>query len=84
MTASSKEGLQWMLASSKPTRVATTARHPMNLELDWTEKQRQRRAVAEYLTALEADAADKGVAPDDEAGGGSDGKQPRRLSAQAA
>lgn len=47
-------------------------------ELDWTEKQRQRRAVAEYLTALEADAADKGVAPDDEAGGGSDGKQPRR------
>jgi transposase len=47
-------------------------------ELDWTEKQRQRRAVAEYLTALEADAAAKGDAPDDGAGGCSDGKQPRR------
>jgi hypothetical protein len=33
---------------------------------------------AEYLMALEADAAAKGDAPDDEAGGGSDGKQPRR------
>jgi hypothetical protein len=48
-------------------------------ELDWTEKQRQRRAVAEYLTALEADTATKGDASDDEAaGGGSDGKQTRR------
>ena len=26
-------------------------------ELDWTEKQRQKRAVAEYLAALEAEAA---------------------------
>ena len=32
-------------------------------ELNWTEKQRQRRAVAEYLTALEADTAAKGDAP---------------------
>jgi transposase len=46
-------------------------------ELDWTEKQRQKRAVAEYLKALEAEAAAKGDASDDEADGGSDNK-PRR------
>jgi hypothetical protein len=34
--------------------------------------------VAEYLKALEADTAAKRDAPDDEAGGGADGKQPRR------
>ena len=39
-------------------------------ELDWTEKQRQKRAVAEYLAALEAETAAKGDAPDDSAGGG--------------
>ncbi len=31
-------------------------------ELDWTEKQRQKRAVAEYLAALEAEAAAEGEA----------------------
>ena len=34
-------------------------------ELDWTEKQRQKRAVAEYLAALEAEAAIEGDAPDE-------------------
>src|SRR5436309_2294969 len=32
-------------------------------ELDWTEKQRQKRAVAEYLAALEAEAEAEGDAP---------------------
>jgi len=39
-------------------------------ELDWTEKQRQKRAVAEYLAALEAEAAGEVDAADDGAGGG--------------
>ena len=47
-------------------------------ELDWTEKQRQKRAVAEYLAALEAEAAIKNDASDDEAGGGPEGRRPRR------
>jgi transposase len=47
-------------------------------ELDWTEKQRQKRAVAEYLAALEAEATIKNDASDDEAGGGPVGKRPRR------
>jgi transposase len=47
-------------------------------ELAWTEKQRQKRAVAEYLAALEADAATKGDVSADEAGGAPEGKQPRR------
>lgn len=47
-------------------------------ELDWTEKQRQKRAVAEYLAALEAEAATKDNASDDEAGGGPGGGGPRR------
>jgi transposase len=47
-------------------------------ELDWTEKQRQKRAVAEYLAALEAEAATKDGASDDEAGGGPEGGRPRR------
>src|SRR5215468_2040318 len=33
-------------------------------EIDWTEKQRQKRAVAEYLAALKADAADEVDAAD--------------------
>src|SRR5918996_1428200 len=37
-------------------------------ELDWTEKQRQKRAVAEYLAAIEAEAAAEVDAPDDSAG----------------
>src|SRR6202035_1748417 len=47
-------------------------------ELDWTEKQRQKRAVAEYLAALEAEATIKNDASDDEAGGGPEGRRPRR------
>jgi transposase len=47
-------------------------------ELDWTEKQRQKRAVAEYLRALEVEAAARADASDDEFEGGSNGKQPRR------
>ena len=47
-------------------------------ELDWTEKQRQKRAVAEYLAALEAEAATKDNASDDEADGGPQSGQPRR------
>jgi transposase len=39
-------------------------------ELDWTEKQRQKRAVAEYLAALEAEAATESDAPDDDGAGG--------------
>jgi transposase len=37
-------------------------------EIDWTEKQRQRRAVAEYLAALEAEAAAEGDTPTVRAG----------------
>src|SRR5205807_1664456 len=37
-------------------------------ELDWTEKQRQKRAVAEYLVALEAEAAAEGDAPNESGG----------------
>jgi hypothetical protein len=44
-------------------------------EIDWTEKQRQKRAVAEYLAALKAEAADE---VDDGDGGGSESKRPRR------
>jgi transposase len=47
-------------------------------ELDWTEEQRQKRAVAEYLRALEVEAAAKGDASDDEDDDGLNGKQPRR------
>jgi transposase len=46
-------------------------------ELDWTEKQRQKRAVAEYLAALEAEATIKNDASDDEAGSGPEGRRPR-------
>jgi transposase len=47
-------------------------------ELDWTKEQRQKRAVAEYLRALEVEAAAKGDASDDEDEAGSNGKRPRR------
>src|SRR4051812_1985159 len=47
-------------------------------ELDWTEKQRQKRSVAEYLAALEAEAAADSDAPDDGAGGGSESTRHRR------
>lgn len=47
-------------------------------ELDWTEKQRQKRAVAEYLAAVEAEATSGSDAADDGDDGGSESKQPRR------
>ena len=50
-------------------------------ELDWTDAQRQKRAVAEYLAALEAEAAE-GNAPDDDAGGGLENRPPRRYERQ--
>jgi hypothetical protein len=43
-------------------------------ELEWTEEQRQKRAVAEYLAALEAEAAAGGDAANDGASGGSESK----------
>jgi transposase len=50
-------------------------------ELDWTDAQRQKRAVAEYLAALEAEAAE-GNAPDDDAGGGPENRPPPRHERQ--
>src|SRR5689334_2779229 len=47
-------------------------------EIDWTEKQRQKRAVAEYLAALKAEARDEVDAADDGDGGGPESKRPRR------
>src|SRR6267142_5651177 len=49
-------------------------------ELDWTEKQRQKRAVAEYLAALEAEAAIEGDALTES--GGSESKRQRRYERQ--
>src|SRR5712675_1721717 len=49
-------------------------------EIDWTEKQRQKRAVAEYLAALEA--AAEGDVTNDGAGGGPESKSPRRYERQ--
>src|SRR5262249_18081591 len=51
-------------------------------ELDWTEKQRQKRAVAEYLAALEAEAATEGDAADDGAGDRPENKRQRRYERQ--
>src|SRR5215211_441325 len=51
-------------------------------EIDWTEKQRQKRSVAEYLAALEAEAAADSDAPDDGAGGGSESTRHRRYERQ--
>jgi hypothetical protein len=48
-------------------------------ELDWTEKQRQTRAVAEYLSALDAEAAAEGDAANDHDSGG-----PREQAAEPA
>ena len=45
-------------------------------ELDWTEKQRQKRAVAEYLAALEAELTTEGGAPND---GDGPIRRPRRV-----
>src|SRR5436853_1683616 len=54
-------------------------------ELDWTEKQRQKRAVAEYLTALlAAEAAAEVDAPDDGDADGPESKRPRRYERQPA
>jgi hypothetical protein len=47
-------------------------------ELDWTDRQRQKRAVTEYLAALEVEAAAEVDAADDGAGGGPESKRPRR------
>jgi len=53
-------------------------------EIDWTEKQRQKRAVAEYLAALKAEAADEVDAADDGDGDGGrpESKRPRRYERQ--
>jgi hypothetical protein len=51
-------------------------------ELNWTEKQRQKRAVAEYLAALEAEATAEIDATDNDAGGGPESKRPRRYERQ--
>src|SRR5262249_39908330 len=47
-------------------------------EIDWTEKQRQKRAVAEYLAALRPQAADAVGAADEGDGGGPESTQSRR------
>src|SRR5262249_39993268 len=47
-------------------------------ELDWTEKQQRKRAVAEYLAALEAEAAVESDALPDRESGGAEGKRRRR------
>jgi transposase len=51
-------------------------------ELNWTEKQRQKRAVAEYLSALEAETAAEGEAPKDGGGGGPENEPQRRTDRQ--
>src|ERR1700756_2137983 len=47
-------------------------------ELDWTDAQRQRRAVSEYLAALEAEARVERDTSNDGAGGDSKNNRPRR------
>src|SRR5262250_2150735 len=51
-------------------------------ELDWTEKQQRKRAVAEYLAALEAEAAAESDAQNDNESGGPEGKRQRRYERQ--
>ena len=51
-------------------------------ELDWTEKQQRKRAVAEYLAALETEAAADGDAQNDNESGGPEGKRQRRYERQ--
>src|SRR6201993_4249926 len=52
-------------------------------ELDWTEKQQRKRAVAEYLAALEAEAVADGDAQNDSESGGPEGKRQRRYERQS-
>ena len=51
-------------------------------ELDWTEKQQRKRAVTEYLAALEAEAVADGDAQNDNESGGPEGKRQRRYERQ--
>src|SRR6202043_1977387 len=51
-------------------------------ELDWTEKQQRKRAVAEYLAALETQPAAGGDAQNDNKSGGPEGKRQRRYERQ--
>ncbi len=51
-------------------------------EIDWTEKQRQKRAVAEYLAVLEAETVAEGDAQNDNESGGPEGKRQRRYERQ--
>src|SRR5262250_3772382 len=51
-------------------------------ELDWTDAQRQKRAVAEYLAGLEAEAVADGDAQNDNESGGPEGKRQRRYERQ--
>ena len=51
-------------------------------EIGWTDKQRQKRAVAEYLAALEAEAATKDDIPDDGDDGGPKNKPQHRYERQ--
>ena len=51
-------------------------------ELAWTEKQRQKRAVAEYLSALDAEAAAESDTANDDDRGGSESKGQRRYERQ--
>src|SRR5256885_4708180 len=51
-------------------------------ELDWSAAQRQKRAVAEDLARLEAEAAAEDDAPENDAGGGHESKRPRRYERQ--
>ena len=51
-------------------------------EIDWTEKQRQTRAVAKYLAALEAETVAEGDAQIDNESGGAEGKRQRRYERQ--
>jgi IS5 family transposase len=51
-------------------------------EFAWTEKQRQKRAVAEYLSALDAEAAAESDAANDDDSGGSESKGQRRYERQ--
>ena len=52
-------------------------------ELDWTDAQRQKGAVSEYLAALEAEVAAENDTPDDGAGGEPENKRPRRYERKA-
>jgi transposase len=47
-------------------------------ELDWTDAQRQKRAVSEYLSALEAEATVESDSPDDGTHGDPENKRPHR------